>query len=339
MTWDVSPIRLAAVTRKPRSASFEQRVFHYRPALRDAGIEVEPITWPSSQRDQRRAIDALRHFDGVWWHRHLLHPWLVRKLRGACKRLVFDYDDPLIYSSRGGGRSSLARRWRFAAMMRRCDAVITASPWLGAMAEPHGPAIMLLPMAVDMPQPVEPRAQDDPVQLLWVGSSATQPYLEVLRPALEALGRDRGVALRLIAHEPMQFGEFEVDFRPWSPDEQDAALRECHIGLCPMPDTVWTRGKCPYKVLQYMSYAMPWVGSAVGENITTAGQGERGLCATTTDEWLAALRTLIVDAPKRQAMGEAGRQYILKFHERTRLAERLVQFWREQVDGSRQSNG
>jgi len=83
-----------------------------------------------------------------------------------------------------------------------------------------------------------------------------------------------GVRLRLVGHEPIAFGGIEVDFRPWSPGEQDLALRECDIGLCPMPDTPWTRGKCPYKVLQYMAHAMPWVGSAVGENLR-CGRGAR----------------------------------------------------------------
>src|SRR5690606_13466323 len=146
---------------------------------------------------------------------------------------------------------------------------ITASEHLAEIARRYCDRVMVVPMAVDAPASVVQIARrPGPLQLLWLGSRATQSYLDVIAPVLAELGRRRpDVMLRVVGHEPVEFGPLKVDFRKWSPQEQEAALRQCHVGLCPMPDTVWTRGKCPYKVLQYMAYGMPWVGSAVGENI------------------------------------------------------------------------
>jgi glycosyltransferase involved in cell wall biosynthesis len=186
-------------------------------------------------------------------------------------------------------------------------------------------------MAVDVTARLPARPAGPTVELLWLGSRATQPYLAALGPALAALGRDRGaVRLRLVAHAPARFDPLPVDHRPWSPQEQEAALRECHIGLCPMPDTLWTRGKCPFKTLQYMAAGMAWVGSAVGENVALAGPADapRGLCAAGERGWAAALQRLVDDAALRAELGRRGHAYARAHHERAELAERLAGFWR-----------
>jgi hypothetical protein len=139
--------------------------------------------------------------------------------------------------------------------------------------------------------------------------------------------------MRIVGHSPMACGDMKVDFRQWSLTEQDRALRECHIGLCPMPDTVWTRGKCPYKVLQYMAYAMPWVGDAVGENLVTAGddRSPRGFCARGADHWRECVRRLVVDRTLAADMGARGRHFVREQHDRATLARQLAGILRGSV--------
>jgi len=328
-------LNILAVTRKPTSASFEQRVLNHIEPLRTRGVNVTRRTLGHSQSEQRDLIREARGYDGLWWHRHLLPIWTRRHLSGLGCPVVFDYDDPLIFSSRGNGRMSLTRRLRFAAMLRRCDAAFAASHYLRDLGQPYCNRITIQPMAVDVPASVPQRKHDkNPVEILWIGQRTTQIYLEQIRGVLEELGAQRrGVRLRLVAHEPMTFGSLPVDFRSWSRDEQAAAMRECDIGLCPMPDTIWTRGKCPYKVLQYMAHAMAWVGSAVGENLRTAGEGTsdqpRGLCASNDSQWLAAIGRLIDDGPLRRRIGSSGRAYVEHEHNRPVVADRLAQTWRQ----------
>ncbi|WP_428388115.1 hypothetical protein [Mucisphaera sp.] len=316
-------LRVVAVTRKPDAASYEQRVKHYLEPLAASGIDVEERVIPDGTWRQRRFYCGLGDFDVVWWQRHLAQPWHLRVIRRHAKRLVFDFDDPLTVSAAGGGKASWSRRRRFAWMLGACDVVTTASEHLAGLARAYCGDVRVVPMAIDLPDegvlPVSERP--GPPTLLWLGSRATQPYLSLIRPALERLaGR---VVLRLIAHEPMRFGGLDVDFRRWSEVEQTAALRECHVGLCPMPDTAWTRGKCPYKVLQYMAYGMPWVGSAVGENLVVAGvgragPGDRGWCAAGQDDWVDAIDAMTA-GEQRVRTGEAGRSYIEAVHARERL--------------------
>ena len=105
----------------------------------------------------------------------------------------------------------------------------------------------------------------------------------------------------------------------------------------PMPDTPWTRGKCPFKTLQYLASGMAWIGSAVGENVVLAGDpaAPRGLCASNEDEWSAALVRLVDDAALREEMGRRGRAYAKAHHDRERLADRLAAIWRSVVIGPR----
>jgi glycosyltransferase involved in cell wall biosynthesis len=327
-----SRLRLVAVTRKPGSPSFEQRILRYIEPLAQRGIDIETRVLPKRQLAQRRCVRALGGFDGVWWHRHLLSSWWVGALRGSARRLVMDFDDPVIFSSRHGGRRSLSRRLRFAHLLHRCDALTVASDALRTLALPYCSRVVVVPMAVEAPRAPAPRSESAGRTLLWIGSPPTQPYLERIRPALEALGRRHlDLTLRLVAHAPMRFDSLTVDFRRWSPAEQQLALEECDIGLCPMPDTLWTRGKCPFKVLQYMANGMAWVGSPVGELLVMAGdrpEDARGLCPDGETGWVEAIERLAGDAGLRLAMGRRGHAYVREHHDRATLADRLAAFWR-----------
>lgn len=326
-----TPQRIAAVTRKPDSASYEQRVLRWVEPLAELGVTVEPMTLPKRGGEQKRFIDALSGYDGVWWHRHLLTPMRVGRLRRAAKRLVFEFDDPLTFSSKGGGQPSLKRRIAFARLLRRCDTAVAGSQTLADSAARYCDDTRIVPMAVTLPgDPPQRDATKRPIELLWLGGASTQPYLEIIRGPLERLGATRNdVMLRLVAHEPMAFGDLTVDFRRWSHDEQEASLRECDIGLCPMPDTPWTRGKCPYKVLQYMAYGMAWVGSAVGENVVVAG-GEtqpRGLVARDGTQWRDAIVRLIDSPGLRGTIGVGARAYIAQHHAHEVLFEAIRSIW------------
>mgnify|MGYP002829619901 CR=1 FL=1 len=332
------PIHLLAITRKPNSASFEHRIVRYTEGLADRDIKLTIRVLPSSVRGQWRLLAESRRFDGVWWQRHLVTPWIAMRMHRDRPPIVFDFDDPLVYSARDG-RRRWTRQSRFSRTLRRCTAALAASETLAALARPYCSWVIELPMAIDVPIQPPPRNQmnDQCLQLLWLGSATTQPYLNLIREPLIALGHRRhDVKLRLVTHQPMTFGQLEVDFRPWSPSEQAMALQECDVGLCPMPDTVWTQGKCPYKVLQYMAHAIPWVGSAVGENRVMAGSGEqepRGLCASTNEEWLQMLLRLIEDVRLRAAIGHRAHQYVARHHRREVLVNRLSQFWRKLIVG------
>ncbi|MCF6355889.1 MAG: glycosyltransferase [Candidatus Polarisedimenticolaceae bacterium] len=319
---------MLAITRKPHSASFEQRIWNHIELLRYQGIDVTVRVYPKAIREQAAVLVESKGYDLVWWHRHLLPLWRLHQLRKSAKRIVFDFDDPVGFSTRTHGRSFMRSR-RFAALLRACDAAMVGSCYLEKLALSYCANVYRIPMAISLPDVrSKPDLQKKGIELLWLGSKSTQKYLEALRPALERIGELRpDIGMRLVAHKPMSFGALKTVFVQWSPEAQEQALQECDIGLCPMPDTPWTRGKCPYKVLQYMANGMPWVGSAVGENIITAGvagsSDQRGVCATGADEWVQAV-VVLADNSQRPHLGANCREYIAQHHEREKVAEQIA---------------
>ena len=328
-------LRVLAVTRKPDSPSFQHRVLDYIEPLRAEGIDVEWAPIPAGLAARRLLRRRMRAFDGVWWHKHLPNPLAVGLWHRSARRIVYDFDDPVMYSTHPGPfLPHLTRRLKFSRFLARCDAALAASEHLAGLARRWCPRSQVVPMAVEAPAQAPDRsARSGPVRLLWTGSRATLRFLRQALPALERLGRRDDVALRVLAHEPVRSAILNVDYRPWSPREEEAALRECDVGLCPMPDTLWTRGKCPYKVLRYMAWSMPWVGSAVGENQVAAGpEGsteQRGVCVARPDGWADALRRLIDDPALRQTMGRQGRLYVERCHSPQVLTRLLAGLFRE----------
>jgi len=339
MTQHAANLRVLAITRNAGSASFEQRVLAYVDRLAERGIqvrwEVMPRSWFGRGAQRRRA----REFDLVWWHRYLLSPLSAWAWRRSARKIVYDFDDAIMYRSRGTGpKPDFLRNFKFTRWVGRCDAALPASEFLAKHARACCANVTTIPMGVDLPaQADRPAGPDGPVELLWLGSRANFRYLAELRPALEDLARRRGGArLRVVGSQPLEVDGLHVDYRPWSPQEQDLALGQCHIGLCPIPDTPWTQGKCPYKVLQYMAHSMAWVGSPVGENLIAAGPAgpeARGLCAAGHPQWVEAMERLIDDADLRRRMGQAGRAYVQARHSRDAIADRLAATFRQIVSG------
>ena len=326
-------VRVLAVTRRPGSASFEHRVLDHVAPLARRGVEVAWREIPAGSAAPRALLDEAAEADVVWWHRYLIGPWpwALGRWRKAARRIAFDFDDPLTYRSRGG--VSFGRRAKFAMLLARCDAVLAGNEYLAELARPHGRDVTVLPMAVPIPEVVpRPPGRAGRSELLWLGGRATGRYLDELMAALDELAARRPeVTLRVVGHAVPPARRVQVDFRPWSPAEQEAALRECRIGLCPMPDTPWTRGKCPYKVLQYMAFGMAWVGSAVGENVRTAGVAPAeatGLLAADDGQWVQALTRLVDDPSACEAMGARGRAYVEANHSEDVLADRLAGLFR-----------
>ena len=236
--------------------------------------------------------------------------WPERVLRWLGTRLVFEYDDA-IYLTRFHQR-------KIPSLMQLSAGVVVGNHVLATYAKQFAPNVTMIPTVVDterftplrLPNSGDSRRSNQPVTVVWIGLSYNFPYLEVLAPALQRLQRECQVRFRVVSSRPPTLPGVNVEFVPWEFQTEVASLQDCHIGVMPLPDTEWARGKSGLKLLQYMAVGIAAVASPVGVNQEIITSGENGLLASTAQDWSDSLIRLCRDAEFRIRLGEAGRRTV-----------------------------
>ena len=309
--------------------SSRYRVYQLLPLLRELGIECEvspaidsdlytsAYLKPGGHRSigtahtiwrRRRAdLERISQFDAVFVQKGVfpgLYSGFERKI-AARKPLVFDFDDA-VWLPREGGNPLLRALHRERAVqdiLRCAAAVIAGNEFLAEYARRFNRSVTVVPSTIDVAR--YPHNGDSTI-VGWIGSSTTLPYLK----PLGAVFAELGVTPRVIASgDPSTLG-FRVDFRHWRLETELNELAEIGIGIAPLPDTPWERGKCGVKVLQYMACGIPVVASAVDVQNRIIQHGENGFLVRTEAEWVERLRMLLADAALRARLGAAGRRRV-----------------------------
>jgi glycosyltransferase involved in cell wall biosynthesis len=336
-------------------ASSRVRMYQYLPALRKAGVDVEvsPLfdgeyvralyagktAWGAILRGytkRLRAQLAASAMDAVWVEKELL-PWLPSAVErvGGNPAVIVDYDDA-VFHRYDMHRSRLVRRLlggRIDAVMRRADLVTAGNGYLSARALTAGCKwVEQLPTVVDL---VRYRGRvpvlDNPVVIGWIGSPATAHYLRPLASVIEQLGER--IELRAIAlgARPDQVEGTPFEALAWSEAAEAEQVATFDIGIMPLPDEPWERGKCGYKLIQYMASGLPVVASPVGVNTEIVTSGLNGALAETPEEWIAALARLADDPALRARQGAEGRKRVESWYSLQAQAPRLISMLQEAV--------
>lgn len=215
---------------------------------------------------------------------------------------------------------------------------IAGNVFLADWLSQHCRRVHVVPTAIDCERfspgtPQSSAAPDRPVVFGWTGTSGNFPYLERIAPAVRAaLDVLPGALLHVVADRRPPLSEVpasRIRFERWTPAREAAALRAMDVGLMPLDDTDWTRGKCSFKMLQYMATGLPTVVSPVGMNVEVLAHGESGVAAATPAAWTEALVSLARDAALRARLGRTGRAVVLAHYDVPVIAARLARVFRE----------
>jgi len=253
-------------------------------------------------------------FDLLWIEYELL-PWLPAWGEALLARVgipyVVDYDDAVFhrYDLHQNILVRTALGGKIDLIMRKAALVIVGSDYLADRARRAGAKrIEYVPTAVDLNRyQLGGEANNSLYTVGWIGSPITTPYLGLVRAALvETCKSGSGRLIVVGAHESTLLDGVQTVFRPWSEETEVAEIQHFDVGIMPLPDEPWERGKCGYKLIQYMGCGRPVVASPVGANAQIVEPGLNGFLATTTADWIDALRALR-DAALRERMGRAGR--------------------------------
>lgn len=337
----------------PPVASSRTRVFAYLPFLEAAGVRYHLLVWQSDRFvavTRQRQVPVLEHLRNylhqlgvlvrlllrvrschtVYVQKVVLPAWVLRWLKAGGRRLVFDFDDALYALAPGqdrGLRGGIRRRraQRFERMLKASDLVVIENDINRDYAGQYCRQLLTITGPIDTAryQPVTGRR--GPVILGWIGSPSTTGYLDFLRPVLQELTRrGHALVLHLIGAAPFDLPGVEVRRSPWTIDTEVRELGTFDVGLMPLTDDPWSRGKGGYKILQYMAMGIPTVASPIGINVDLVLHGTTGFLGSTVDEWLAALEALITDPERRRAIGERARREALEQHSLERHAPTIL---------------
>jgi glycosyltransferase involved in cell wall biosynthesis len=258
--------------------------------------------------DEARTVVVQRQVD--------LAPSLsLERLATAGRRLVYDVDDAVWLSGRQTVGHSLGflrggpRKVRWLA--ERADHVIAGNEVLAEHLGRYNERVTVVPSLVDTAAyAVRKHEQGATVILGWIGSPTTAVYLQRLGPVLERFAAEssRPVRLVVVGGPAPRLARVEVQERVWSVGAERDVLADMDIGLMPLDDTPWSRGKCAYKALQYMACGIPPLVDYVG--ISASVVGDAGYVAANSAQWLEGLHTLAGDPSLRTRLGQVGRRRI-----------------------------
>lgn len=193
---------------------------------------------------------------------------------------------------------------------RRADAVTAGNGYLAERARNAGCArVEIVPTVVDLDRyAIAPKRAEATVPVIgWIGSPATAGYLQLVAPVIECLRGRYPLRAVAIGARPDQVAGTPFEAIPWSAAGEAAQVAAFDIGIMPLLDTPWERGKCGYKLIQYMACGVPVIASPIGVNQEIVAHGVNGFLAGSPDEWKHALATLMADPGLRTRMGTAGR--------------------------------
>jgi glycosyltransferase involved in cell wall biosynthesis len=266
-----------------------------------------------------QAALRLEGFDVAYIYREaaLLGRSWIERLIAARIPVIFDFDDAIYLGDVSPANSAFAwlksgRKTHW--LCRMSTAVVVGNFHLAEFARRYNPNVTIVPSSIDTVRyrPVTVRANGGrhPLVIGWMGSSTTQRYLEDFAPVLRRIAERYPFELRVVSDRPPSLDGLPLRWRRWSAATEAAELADFDVGIMPLPDTPWTRGKCAMKALQYMGMAVPTVCSPVGVNRDLIRHGENGLLASSAEEWLDAVGDLFGDAALRLRLGEAGRRTV-----------------------------
>jgi glycosyltransferase involved in cell wall biosynthesis len=335
-------------------------MMQYFPHFARAGIETEvrpffddaylsalyadrrkPLATASYYIQRMRDLLRAKRADAVWLEQELF-PWLpsqVERLFMPRQIPVFsDYDDAIFHRydlhDRAVVRNVLGSK--IDRVMAASRLVMAGNSYLASRARASGASrIEIVPTVVDvsayevaaLPEP------DGKPRIGWIGTPSTwSKYMAPLMPMLLAVAEQQDAVLRAVGAGPAAGASPRLEILPWSEESESRLIQGMDVGLMPLDDSPWSRGKCGYKIIQYLACGVPVVASPVGVNSEIIEHGVNGFLASTEAEWREALDVLMNDRHLRRRMGIAGRRTVEERYSLDVWAPRVVALMKEAAD-------
>jgi glycosyltransferase involved in cell wall biosynthesis len=331
-------ITLAAITAGFNRPSSRFRIRQYIDRLAGYGVIVRELTpftdktyyFPGPLKAVTRisALYRCRGADVIWLSRGFVEGYETFE-RLLKRPRILDVDDAVWLRGPFG-------RFAMPDIARAMDAVIAGNGYLAEYFGRYCKKVYVVPTAIDLDRftlrPGSKNEQGDKFVIGWTGSSSNFKYLDTIEPVLARFLREHKRAeLLLTADRPWDFKLLPADkvsFIPWSAQEEIRVLHSMSVGIMPLADDKWARGKCAFKMLQYMAVGLPVIVSPVGTNRDVLQKADIGFAASSPDQWYEALVSLYKDRLLRVKLGLSGRKVVEQFYSADIVARDLADIFK-----------
>lgn len=261
----------------------------------------------------------LGSYDLVFIHREAapvgppVYEWVISKIWR--KRVIYDFDDA-IWMTDKISESNVARwiKWRskVATTCKWSYRVSCGNEYLASYARQYNSSVIVNPTTIDLTYHMTRSSKrSEGLVLGWTGSYSTLKYLARLEPVLQQiLSEYPHVNVTVIADRAPNLNLARLSFVQWDQQTEIDDLQKFDIGVMPLPDDDWSKGKCGFKLLQYFALGIPAIADAVGANNQIIINGASGYLCRSSVDWLNGLRRLISDQKLRNSFGETGRKMV-----------------------------
>lgn len=286
------------------------------PFLRKEGIRVDEIEIPRSPLSRLKVYWALKDYDVVVIEKKMLNVLDLSLVRRQAKKIIYDFDDAIMYrSSRHRNQDSPHRMNRFRAMIKSADAVIAGNSYLAEHAAHFisPDRVFVIPTIVDVAEYGIKDYTKDSTEFIvgWIGSASTIHYLAAIIPAIKAASkRVKNLKLKIVCNRFFNARGLTVVKKPWRAQDVESDLMTFDVGVMPIPDDPWTRGKCGFKLIQYLAAGVPAIASPTGINRDIVIPGKTGFWAENLGDWENYIVELAENGKVRKTMGQAGRRHV-----------------------------
>lgn len=306
------------------------RVEQYFPYL--IARQVEPKWQPlsGSWRERLLLYQELPSFDVVCIQRRLLSPLEFYWIRNKSSKVLFDLDDAIMYRSSSSSQPrSLSRFLKFYWMVKGSDVVTVGNQFLKkeVLKVDHSKKVFVIPTSIDTNLYPQKKNLSHPSEVIlgWMGTKGNLRYLKKLEPVFEAVSQKfPQVKLKIVSND-FYDSHLPIIKKPWRLEDENADLISFDIGLMPLSDDPWSKGKCGLKIVQYLSVGVPVVCTPVGINSDIIRNGENGFWALSHQEWVDRLSTLIQNPELRYQMGLKGIETVEREYSLAVTSEKFFQ--------------
>ena len=317
-------------------AASRYRVLQFIPYLKSKGVETTVSLYPRTLKENFRFFNELSQYDIVFLQRKRFNQPRLGLLRRRAKRILYDFDDSVMYrNSKAKEPLSPARKRRFVQMVKNADFVIAGNEFLKNEVLPYNQNVEMIPTAINQERYdlKTYSAQKERVTLGWIGDHGSIHYLEKMKPIFgEVAKRYPHAELKIVCDIFFDCDRMTVVKKEWRSEEEVDDLQSFDIGVMPLTDDPWSRGKCGLKIIQYQGVGLPVVCTPVGVNRDLVEDGVNGFYAMTPDQWVDKLSILIEDPSLRETMGRAGREKVMRRYTVQASAPRLLSIFRKLVE-------